>query len=72
MPVIGFLSSFTTNPRFVAAVREGLGSAADRRQIARLSRRLRRAKMKQLCVGLSTVVSQMERLIFIHELRRFG
>jgi putative ABC transport system substrate-binding protein len=25
MPVIGFLSSFTTNPRFVAAFRQGLG-----------------------------------------------
>src|ERR1700686_320558 len=27
MPVIGFLSSFTTNPRFVAAFRQGLGEA---------------------------------------------
>jgi ABC-type uncharacterized transport system substrate-binding protein len=27
MPVIGFLSSFTTNPRFVAAFRKGLGEA---------------------------------------------
>jgi hypothetical protein len=27
IPVIGFLSSFTTNPRFVAAFRQGLGEA---------------------------------------------
>jgi putative ABC transport system substrate-binding protein len=27
MPVIGFLSSFTTNPQFVAAFRQGLGEA---------------------------------------------
>ncbi len=27
VPVIGFLSSFTTNPRFVAAFRQGLGEA---------------------------------------------
>lgn len=27
MPVIGFLSSFTANPRFIAAFREGLGEA---------------------------------------------
>src|SRR5215210_4389448 len=27
LPVIGFVSSFTTNPRFVAAFRQGLGEA---------------------------------------------
>jgi hypothetical protein len=27
MPVVGFLSSFTTNPRFAAAFRQGLGEA---------------------------------------------
>src|SRR5690349_20911917 len=27
LPVVGFLSSFTTNPRFVAAFRQGLGEA---------------------------------------------
>jgi putative ABC transport system substrate-binding protein len=27
VPVIGFLSSFTTNPRFAAAFRQGLGEA---------------------------------------------
>jgi hypothetical protein len=58
VPVVGFLSSFTTNPRFVAAFRQGLSEAGISK--ARMSRSNTTGRREA-----NTIVCRRSRLIWL-------